>query len=373
MRRSALLAATTVAGAAFIGSIAEGDRKSKGGGDYRPLGAEAPWTTVHENTLGLEGLTADSRGNLYSPTRNSPGGCPVSGCPRAAGRRRLSAPSPLHAVRRASRSIATASCSWPTARRSSASGRARRRRRRRPCSRPVSPAPTGSRSTSAATSGSPTAAPVKAACGGSAAKGAPDGGFPRAADGQRRRPQLPRRGAARLEISGVGPRPTLGASGHGVDHAHRPPGRQHLGSQHLVANGLRSTATARCSSATPRAAPSGGSSSAVTGSCAARSAATPTFTSNTLCLSNVFVQHPALEGADGIALDRQGNVIAAANERNAVVVATQRSGVVELFRNPVTSSRLRNEGPLEFPTSPVLDRPEAVSNPLRRVEARQRA
>ena len=41
MRRSALLAAATVAGAALIGSIAEGDRKSKGGGDYRPLGADA--------------------------------------------------------------------------------------------------------------------------------------------------------------------------------------------------------------------------------------------------------------------------------------------------------------------------------------------
>jgi hypothetical protein len=67
----------------------------------------------------------------------------------------------------------------------------------------------------------------------------------------------------------------------------------------------------------------------------------------------VFVQHPALEGVDGIALDRQGNVIAAVNERNAVVVATQRDGVVELFRNPVRSG-LRNAGPLEFPTSPVL-------------------
>ena len=79
-----------------------------------------------------------------------------------------------------------------------------------------------------------------------------------------------------------------------------------------------------------------------------------TFTANTLCLSNVFVQHPALEGTDGIALDREGNVISAVNERNAVVVATQRSGVVELFRNPVSPANLRNEGPLEFPTSPVL-------------------
>ena len=61
-----------------------------------------------------------------------------------------------------------------------------------------------------------------------------------------------------------------------------------------------------------------------------------------------------LEGVDGIALDREGNVVGAVNERNAVVVATARDGVVELFRNPVTSARLRNDGPLEFPTSPVI-------------------
>ena len=41
-------------------------------------------------------------------------------------------------------------------------------------------------------------------------------------------------------------------------------------------------------------------------------------------------------------------------DSNAVVVATARDGVVELFRNPVTSARLRNDGPLEFPTSPVI-------------------
>jgi sugar lactone lactonase YvrE len=88
-----------------------------------------------------------------------------------------------------------------------------------------------------------------------------------------------------------------------------------------------------------------------------------TFTANTLCLSNVFVQHPTLEGVDGIALDRAGNVIAAVNERNAVVAATRRNGVVELFRNPVTPARIRNEGPLEFPTSPVLvDRRLCLAN-----------
>ena len=100
MRRSALLAATTVAGAALIGSIAEGDRKSKGGGEYRPLGSDTSFTTVHTNTLGLEGLTADNRGNLYSPARNSAGACPIvrvpasggAGRDRAAASRRPAAP-----------------------------------------------------------------------------------------------------------------------------------------------------------------------------------------------------------------------------------------------------------------------------------------
>ena len=137
-----------------------------------------------------------------------------------------------------------------------------------------------------------------------------------------------------------------------------PAGRQAantLGSQHLVANGL---AFDRDGSLfigdTARGAIWRVEIGRRRPTCAAPSAATRRSARTRCALSNVFVQHPALEGADGIALDREGNVIAAANERNAVVVATQRSGVVELFRNPVTSARLRNEGPLEFPTSPVL-------------------
>ena len=78
-----------------------------------------------------------------------------------------------------------------------------------------------------------------------------------------------------------------------------------------------------------------------------------TFSSNTLCLDNVFVQHPLLEGADGIALDEKGNIWVDANERNAVVVVTKKGEVIEVFRNPIQSS-LRNAGPLEFPTSPFL-------------------
>jgi sugar lactone lactonase YvrE len=87
-----------------------------------------------------------------------------------------------------------------------------------------------------------------------------------------------------------------------------------------------------------------------------------TFTANTLCLSNVFVAHPILEGGDGIALDEDGNIWVDANERNAVAIITKSGRVFEVFRNPVNSSGLRNSADtaegntriLEFPTSPFL-------------------
>jgi len=87
-----------------------------------------------------------------------------------------------------------------------------------------------------------------------------------------------------------------------------------------------------------------------------------TFTDNTLCLDNVFVAHPYLEGTDGIALDRAGNIWNSANERNAIVVVTKHREVIEIFRNPPNKAGLRNSADttdgnrriLEFPTSPVL-------------------
>jgi sugar lactone lactonase YvrE len=79
-----------------------------------------------------------------------------------------------------------------------------------------------------------------------------------------------------------------------------------------------------------------------------------TFTANTLCFDDLFVQHPLLDGADGIALDRAGNVWVDANERNAIAVVDREGRVAEFFRNPVGAGSLRNHGPLEFPTSPFL-------------------
>ena len=79
------------------------------------------------------------------------------------------------------------------------------------------------------------------------------------------------------------------------------------------------------------------------------------FTPNTLCLENIYIAHPLLEGTDGIALDKEGNIWNSANERNAIVVVTKDKKVIEIFRNePNGTTHLRNTGPLEFPTSPFL-------------------
>ncbi len=79
-----------------------------------------------------------------------------------------------------------------------------------------------------------------------------------------------------------------------------------------------------------------------------------TFAADTLCLDAVWVQHPYLDGADGIVLDDDDNVYVAANERNAVTVVTRKGESANTSATPPARTRLRNEGPLEFPTSPVL-------------------
>jgi sugar lactone lactonase YvrE len=81
-----------------------------------------------------------------------------------------------------------------------------------------------------------------------------------------------------------------------------------------------------------------------------------TFNIKSLCMDNLWVADPRLEGIDGIALDLVGNVWATANERNAVVIVTSLlKRVIEFFRNEEDSvTLLRNKGPMETPTSPFL-------------------
>ena len=158
-----------------------------------------------------------------------------------------------------------------------------------------------------------------------------------------------------------------GVGGVGRDPRGLPPGSVTItpngrsaadtaGSQHIVANGLAFDTdgslviadTARGAIWRVRFARDGSLRSPV--------GCDPTFPANTLCLSDVQVAHPFLEGADGIVLDRAGNIWVAANERNALVLVPGRSAAaVEVFRNaPDASTRLRNAGPMEFPTSPFI-------------------
>jgi sugar lactone lactonase YvrE len=100
----------------------------------------------------------------------------------------------------------------------------------------------------------------------------------------------------------------------------------------------------------------------VDGNATSRVGCDTTFTANTLCLENIFVAHPLLEGTDGIALDSAGNIWNAANERNAIVLVTKQREVVEVFRNPPNASGLRNSADspegnqhiVEFPASPFI-------------------
>ncbi len=96
-----------------------------------------------------------------------------------------------------------------------------------------------------------------------------------------------------------------------------------LGSQTSSPTGSRSGATGRCTSPTRRAARSGACSSTAAAACCRTTGCDTTFTPNTLCLDNVLVQHPYLDGADGIVLDDDDNIYVAANERNAIAVVTQ--------------------------------------------------
>jgi sugar lactone lactonase YvrE len=79
-----------------------------------------------------------------------------------------------------------------------------------------------------------------------------------------------------------------------------------------------------------------------------------TYPMDTLCLDNLFVEHPYLEGLDGIVLDESGVIWGAANERNAIATVAKNGSVEEFFRNPPAATGLRNAGPLETPTSPVV-------------------
>jgi hypothetical protein len=79
-------------------------------------------------------------------------------------------------------------------------------------------------------------------------------------------------------------------------------------------------------------------------------------------MDSLYVNHPLLEGIDGFVLDRDENILASVNERNAIVVVTSTRDVFDLFQNPHDATTFLRNGdltanpprPLEFPTSPFL-------------------
>jgi sugar lactone lactonase YvrE len=168
----------------------------------------------------------------------------------------------------------------------------------------------------------------------------------------------------------LNPVTTGGVANVGRDNRSLPPGTINaaraatntLGSQPLVANGLAFTPDGDLYVADTARGAIWKVEFDRRGDLKTKTGCDTTFTANTLCLDAVFVAHPYLEGTDGIALDRAGNIWNSANERNAIVVVTKDGAVREIFRNPVNTAGLRNAADtpagnrriLEFPTSPFL-------------------
>lgn len=337
----ALVVAATATGAVLAGGGTSGmDSQS---------GEEATFTTVYRAPLGIEGLTADRHGNLYSAARGGANLCPVWRVPAAGG--------PAVVVGNVPPPCGPAGLAFDD------SGRLY-----------VSDGGDGQIHVFRPSSENPPTATVFA----TGVPGANGLAFDRrgrlwVSDGGTGQGRVWRLGSdgTPTEVFRIQPMVNEvnlvgGVGGVGRDPRSAPPatvtvtptGRQAantLGSQHLVANGLAfdedgtlfvgDTARGAIWKVEFR---HGGTLRSPTG-------CDTTFTANTLCLDNVFVAHPFLEGVDGIALDRAGNIWSAANERNAIVVVSRRGDVEEFFRNaPDSQTRLRNDGPMEFPTSPFL-------------------
>jgi sugar lactone lactonase YvrE len=347
----ALLAAAALTGVA-LASGAFGDNPRTGrGGLIRPADPDAGFTTVFKSALGIEGLTGDDKGNLYTAARAAAAGSP---CPIT--RVRASGGDPV-LVGNLPAPCGPAGLAFDDA------GRLY-----------VTDGGDGQIHVLTPSADSPPTATVFA----TGVPGANGVAFDRrgnlwVSDGTTSQGRVWRIGSNGVPVEVFRVQPMVnevnvvgGVGGVGRDPRSAPPATvtitptsrsaaNTLGSQHLVANGLAFTQDGTLFVAdTARGAiwkvelGRGGVLRSPVG-------CDTTFTANTLCLDNIFVAHPFLEGADGIALDRAGNIWVAANERNAIVVVTRKGRTLEFFRNaPDAGTRLRNNGPLEFPTSPYL-------------------
>ena len=96
-----------------------------------------------------------------------------------------------------------------------------------------------------------------------------------------------------------------------------------------------------------------------------------TFTANTLCLDNVLVQHPYLDGADGIVLDDKDNIFVAPNERNSIAVVTEQGPRRRVLPQRRGRGPAAQRGPARVPDQPGAHRPKVVHDELRQRAARQ--
>jgi sugar lactone lactonase YvrE len=315
--------AAAVAAAALGAALADGGR---GQSALARLGASATWTTVFTSTGGIEGLTG-ADGRLYVAERGSP--CVV---------RRIDPQTQTSAVV----GEVHAACS-PSGVAFGPDGRLY-----------ITGIGSGQSEIWALTPGDASSEAVPFATGVPQANGI---AFDRAgnlwaSDGNLRKGIVYRvgpEGGAGVEMFRIPP--LTNASGIGRQNATVQGGTARA--QDIVANGIAFTPDGDVLVAdTARGAiwkvqlDVGGNPTSPTG-------CDPTYTADTLCLDDVLVEHPYLEGADGIALDRAGRIWVDANERQAIAVVEKDGTVTEFFRNPVVGG-LRNAGPLETPTSPFL-------------------
>jgi sugar lactone lactonase YvrE len=345
MKLLAALASVAVVGSVLIAGDAAGTVDAPGG-DLSSFGRGATFTTVFPAPLGIEGLTGDAHGNLYAAARGGDP-CPVWKVSGTAG-------TPATVVGNIPAPCNPAGLAFDARGRLFVANSGE--------IHVLTPSATTPPTSTVFATGVPGSNGV--AFDRSGALWVSDG-----TTGQGRVWQVGSDGVP-VEMFRVQPmvnevNVVNGVGGVGRDPRGLPPGTVTItpngrsaadtaGSQHLVANGLAFT-------------PDGSLVIADTargaiwkvrldhGVLRSPTGCDTTFSANTLCLSNILVQHPYLEGADGIALDRAGNVWTTVNERNAVVVATPRGEAIEVFRNaPDAGSSLRNGGPMEFPTSPFI-------------------
>ncbi|MFL5969003.1 MAG: SMP-30/gluconolactonase/LRE family protein [Gaiellaceae bacterium] len=309
-----------------------------------PSAGDASWTTVFRSTLPIEGLTGDADGNLYVVQRGGAAGCPVQRIAADGGAPVL--------VGQAAPPCGPSGLTFDAAGRLYLTG-------------------LGAQSDQIGVLTPNAAAPPTATVFATGVPGANGLAFDRDGNlwtgdgttGFGRVWRIPPTGGAGMEMFRVQPMANDVTGGVGRDVRSLPPGTispttrmatNTLGSQPLVANGVAFAQDGSLLIADTARGALWRVELDEHGNVLSPTGCDTTFVADTLCLENVWVQHPALEGADGIALDRAGNVWVAANERNAIAVVDRQGRVEEFFRSPPTPAQVRNQGPLEFPTSPFL-------------------